>query len=124
MEILRINVIIDESYSVKGKCMVNMVLFHGEAHSDLFSGKILPGGVDTQIYSEDKSLISAKYILEGTDKSGGQCRIFIHNRTSSDGKLRPAIITDSKSLAYLQDSRLWSEIIPTDDGVDIRICEE
>jgi hypothetical protein len=57
-----------------------MILFHGDADCDNFHGKVLPGGVDTQVqYQGEKRSLSARYILEGTDIDGCSCRIFVEN---------------------------------------------
>ena len=80
-EVLTINVRITAINEVKGNAgTARMILFDGDAASEYFTGTILPGGVDTQ---KDKpgegTLLSARYILEGTDYKGESCRIFIEN---------------------------------------------
>ncbi|MBR4224163.1 MAG: DUF3237 domain-containing protein [Oscillospiraceae bacterium] len=123
MEILTVYVTIDGGFTVTGKDTVTLVPFHGYAKSHLFEGSILPGAVDTQRSHEGSFSLSARYILEGTDKDGEPCRIFIQNETGHDGRICPSIVTDSKALAYLQYASLYSEISPSDDGVIVRIYE-
>ncbi len=48
-EVLRFKIILDETYEVKsGKGTAVMILFHGESDCENFSGKGLPGGVDSR----------------------------------------------------------------------------
>lgn len=60
-EVLRIDVVLDRIETVQGAGgEVTMILFHGNFSCELGSGKVLPGGVDTQTqrWGEDKSLAS------------------------------------------------------------------
>ena len=66
-KMLRINVIVDEVNDLKSDRNVCMITFHGDAESEYFKGKILPGGVDTQRSVEGGMLLSARYMLEGID---------------------------------------------------------
>lgn len=48
--IFDVEVILDEIQHIQGDTgEVTMILFHGNCKSDIFQGKIIPGGVDTQI---------------------------------------------------------------------------
>src|SRR5690554_4516271 len=60
---------------------VVMISFAGTATGKYFTGKVLPGGVDTQIIGKDKErhTLSARYILEGKDFNGDDCKIYIEN---------------------------------------------
>lgn len=60
---------------------VVMISFTGTATGKYFTGKVLPGGVDTQIIGKDKErhTLSARYILEGKDFNGDDCKIYIEN---------------------------------------------
>lgn len=126
-EILTINVILTGTYEVKGtNGIARMILFEGDCDCSLFKGKILPGGVDTQKELQDKNpLLSARYILEGTDFEGQSCRIFIENNgefvKGADNCTHPIIITDSKSLSYLEEAELFGTIEGTESGVRIHI---
>ena len=71
---LRINVIVDEVNDLKSDRNVCMITFHGDAESEYFKGKILPGGVDTQRSVEGGMLLSARYMLEGIDMKAFQDR--------------------------------------------------
>ena len=130
-EILTIQVEIKNVLEVTGKsATVRMILFEGEAKGPYFSGKILPGGVDTQ--REDTGLplrLSARYILEGMDCDGKPCRIFIENQGEADstGQVQrtvPNIITDSKCLAWMEQTALTGRITPWEKGVVIHIFKE
>jgi len=133
-EVLRINVAVDGKAIVSltdgdGR-NVTMIPFGGVAEGKYFNGKILPGGIDiqtTQISGKDR-VLSAKYMLEGTDIDGNNCKIFVDNTgrfSQIPGepmfRTNPKIITDSPSLRFLQDSFLMSEGAATDIGVDIII---
>jgi len=132
-EVLRIRVAVDGAAIVSltdgGGRNVTMIPFGGVAEGKYFSGKILPGGVDTQIGGTGGDrILSAKYMLAGTDADGNSCKVFIDNtgrfsQTPGEPMFRtnPVIITDSPSLRFLQDSFLVSEGVSTDIGVDIII---
>ena len=133
-EILTIQVEIKNVLEVTGEsATARMILFEGEAKGPYFSGKILPGGVDTQ--REDTGLplrLSARYMLEGTDCDGKPCRIFIENQGEADstGQVQqvqqtvPNIITDSNCLAWMEQTALTGRITPWEKGVVIRIFKE
>lgn len=129
-EVLTFQIELTETIKVKGDfAEAEMILFGGTADCENFHGKVLPGGVDTQqeIYGENRRL-SARYILEGIDRAGQQCRIFVENNgVAENGIIRetvPKIITDSRLLAYLQKAELTGNISPTPTGVAIHIFEK
>ena len=127
-EVLTIQVSTWQMIEVKGKTAeAGMILFDGFCDCENFKGRILPGGVDTQksFYPEARSL-SARYILEGTDINGKECRIFIENNGTADkeGRIeytKPKIITDSESLGWMETADLTGTITPWDKGVMIHI---
>lgn len=109
---------------------VVMITFSGQVKSELFQGKILDGGVDTQIIGESGSphTLSARYMLQGQDYRGENCQIYIENNGEMDSKSRdalfrtyPKIITNSKALSYLNKEVLIGEGFSSDIGVDIKI---
>ena len=121
--VFSINVVIDDVYEVNGTAgSATMITFHGNSDCDNFKGNILPGGVDTQKQSEDgvRSL-SARYILEGKDVNGEECRIFIENNGAfqKDGSIvtKPLIYTDSKALKWMESADLKGTITGTENGV-------
>ena len=126
-EELTINVDLTETHEVvgtQGKSL--MVLFSGYADCENFKGKILSGGVDTQLVSKDFAhTLSARYTLEGKDCDGQNCKIFIENQgtVENDGTLvtTPKIYTDSKRLSYLEKSSLYGTITPNGKGIVIHI---
>ena len=131
-EVLTVNVKIESAVDVKndnGDSAV-MILFTGNATGKYFEGKILPGGVDTQIIGKSGSrhTLSARYMLEGKDHTGENCRIFIENNgnfgNAPEGILfrtYPKIITDSKALDFLNHNLLVGEGYSAEDGVIIKI---
>ncbi len=123
-EIAQIRVYIDQTYEIKGGHLeVHMILFHGEAQGDYFTGEILPGAVDTQKYGADEALLSARYMIEGEDNTGKPCHVFIENN-GVDGKLTPQIITDSEALHWLETKHLQATLEVTEKYVLITIlCE-
>jgi len=133
-EVFRIHVAVDGALIVSltdsdGR-NVTMIPFGGVAEGNYFNGRILPGGVDTQISGiggSDRAL-SAKYMLEGADIEGNNCRIFVNNtgcfsqiQDTPMFRTNPTIITDSPALQFLHDAFLVSEGVSTDIGVDIII---
>ena len=126
-EVLTFDVEITGNEAVKGKSgEAAMILFGGSADCENFHGKILPGGVDTQVeWLGQKRTLSARYILEGVDKAGQSCRIFVENNGMTKGeeeiKTTPRILTDSEALSYLEQEELFGTITPTEKGVTIHI---
>lgn len=111
-EVLRIDVVLDRIETVQGAGgEVTMILFHGNFSCELGSGKVLPGGVDTQTqrWGEDKSL-SARYILEGKDQNQKPFRIFVENNgICKEGevlKTCPVIYTDAEELQWMEQEKL------------------
>ena len=127
MEVLRILIKTTGSNELNsGKGFFNMVLFEGECDCENFKGKVLPGGVDTQYYyAEGKGRISARYMLEGVDKEGKPCKIFIINEGEHDHGFLPTVpkvYTDSEALRYLEDADLVGYLIFEEQGLVISIC--
>ena len=104
----------------------NMVLFEGECDCENFKGKILPGGVDTQYYyAEGMGRISARYMLEGVDKEGKPCKIFIQNEGEHEHRFLPTtpkVYTDSEALSWMQDADLIGYMIFEEDKLFVSIC--
>ncbi len=124
--ILKIDVELDEVYEVIGTTgRVSMLLFHGSCDCDNFHGKILPGGVDTQKEPLDKGRsLSARYILEGTDRDGNRCHIFVeNNKAAGDDTTKPVIYTDSRCLKWLETADLYGIVEGKPGGVIISFCE-
>ena len=125
-----IHVQLDECSTIKGtREQVNFLRFHGTSESEYFHGTILSGGVDCQRKTENGPLkLSARYVMEGVDRAGKHCKVFIENNGSetADGmKTVPTIITDSEILSGMTQGALYGEISGTGDGaVEIRIYAE
>jgi len=57
-----------------------MIPFGGTVEGELFHGKVLAGGVDTQTVDQNGVRhMSARYMLEGVDNAGEPCHIYIDN---------------------------------------------
>ena len=130
MEILRIRVRLTDQITVEGCAQrVVMLPFEGECESKLFTGRILPGGVDIQrIQPEGRVFLSARYALEGTDCAGKPCRLFIENvGLGNPGEkmvTRPSIRTDSEALRFLETANLTGSIEDCGDHIEIVILSE
>lgn len=127
-EILTIDVDLNEIFEVKGKKETErMILFGGSCDCELFKGVILPGGVDTQRQTDERTILSARYILKGTDSEGKECSLFIENNGVSENNSAttaiPRIVTDSSALAYLEEKDLVSQVEGKEGGVIIHIFE-
>lgn len=100
---------------------VVMIPFSGEAKGDYFTGRTLANGVDTQITTAEGFSLSARYMLEGVDRSGKRCRLFIENRGTSLDNCIPRIYTDSEELAFLENARLKADVSCIENGVIVKI---
>ena len=123
---LIISVECGEAYSVCGSTQdVVMIPFTGTCDGPYFSGKTLGIGVDTQrIPKGGNAFLSARYMLEGTDFTGQNCRIFIENQGIDLSDCKPTIITDSKALSELETASLRADVEPKEGGVVVRIFRE
>ncbi len=130
MEILRIKVNVTDSITVEGHAQKAVMLpFTGTCESSLFSGKILPSGVDTQRIEKDgRCAMSARYALEGIDCGGKACRLFIENVAVScpgaETITHPTIRTDSESLRWLETADLTGRIESVDHHIEIVLSSE
>ena len=110
---------------------VIMIPFRGTVKGELFNGRVLPGGVDTQTVDQNGVRhMSARYMLEGVDKNGEPCRIYIDNNgwfpaeMAMPFKTIPTFFTDSKTLAaYLHSNKFRTEGHPRPGGVTIKVFE-
>ena len=110
---------------------VVMIPFSGTVSGEIFHGKVLPGGVDTQTVDQNGVRhMSARYMLEGTDNDGKPCRIYIDNNGWFTGEMAmpfktiPTFFTDSKTLApYLHSNKFRTEGHPRQGGVTIKVFE-
>lgn len=109
---------------------VVMISFTGNVTGKYFQGEVLEGGIDTQIIGKfgDRHSLSARYMLQGRDFTGEECRIYIENNGDAHKKWEdalfrtyPKMITNSKALSFLNDDLFVAEGLPTEWGVDIKI---
>ena len=111
------------SQRVNGKTRdILMIPFTGTASGPWFTGQVIGQGMDTQKISKaGKAALSARYMLEGTDKSGQSCRVFIENQGCPQSGLVPRIVTDSPLLRPWETADLFSTLEIPGDCVIIRI---
>ena len=121
--LLEIRVTIVEPVSVNGATRdIVMIPFTAEAAGPDFTGKTIGQSVDTQKISKDGSaVLSARYMLEGTDSAGNACRVFVENQGSWDTGFVPTIVTDSPILRGWETSSLYATAEGAPGGVLIRI---
>lgn len=131
-EVLTVHVKTSEAIKLDSNYGDSVVMFPfiGTVTGKYFEGKVLPGGIDTQIIGRygDRHTLSARYMLEGKDYSGESCKIYIENNGDIDKELTdvlfrtyPKIITDSKALYFLNHDLLIGEGFPAEGGVEIKI---
>ncbi len=126
--VLLVNVRLDESTVVRdGMTEVRFLRFHGSSASKYFRGTILPGAVDTQLCSDGRTILSARYILEGEDYTGQRCRVFIENNGCDTGdglQTRPKVITDSQALREILSGELYGKAEGAEGVVVISIYRQ
>ena len=124
--LLEIRVNILDSLRVNGAHRdIAMIPFTGIAGGPWFTGTVIGPGVDTQKIGKDgKAVLSARYMLEGEDKSGQACRIFIENQGSFDTGFTPLIVTDSALLSSWETAKLYATVEGAPGGVLVRIFQE
>lgn len=120
--IVTINVTTYDAQALEGShSKVVMIPFCGEAKGDYFTGRTLANGVDTQITTAEGFSLSARYMLEGVDRSGKRCRLFIENEGTALDNCIPKIYTDSEELAFLENAPLKATVSCVENGVIVKI---
>ena len=121
--LMEIRVTCQEPVTVEGASRkIVMIPFTGEASGPYFNGSVIGTGVDTQkIEKDDSIMLSARYMLEGTDCAGNACRVFVENQGNWTSGFTPAIVTDSPLLARWETARLYATADGIPEGVLIRI---
>lgn len=111
---------------------VDMIPFKGYVDCPLFSGTVVPCGVDTQVVNAaGVRHMSARYMLQGKDADGQECSIYIENNGWFDDAAKsmpfhtvPTFLTDSKCLApYLHRNQFTGEGCIEEDGLWIYFYE-
>jgi len=109
---------------------VTMIPFTGTVRGEIFNGRVLHGGTDTQrVNLSGVRHMSARYMLDGEDYTGAKCRIFIENNgwfeeMKMPFKTVPTFLTDSAALApYLHQNKFRGEGHPWEKGVCIKLFE-
>lgn len=120
--IIIINVTTYEAEMLEGKdSKVVMIPFSATASGEYFTGKTVSNGVDTQVTTKNGFSLSARYMLEGTDRSGRKCRLFIENNGISLDNCKPRIYTDSEELAFLENAELTANAECMENGALVKI---
>ena len=121
--ILEVKVACEPALTVQGHTRdIVMIPFTGEASGPYFAGKIIGPGVDTQkVPKGGVPALSARYMLEGTDKAGNACRIFIENEGQWGGEFHPLIVTDSALLKDWETAPLRATVQGIPGGVLVRV---
>lgn len=125
--ILSIDVRCCESINVKGTdTEIIMIPFTGKAYGEYFNGEIIGTGVDTQKFDvrSGEGSLSARYMLQGTDKDGKACRIFIENSLHDEKGWHPMLVTDSECLSEWERLPLVASVDGTENGVLVRVYKE
>lgn len=125
--ILILNITILNTWEVRTKeIKIVQILFEGTAEGPYFQGMILPGGVDTQkIYPDGSGVLNARYMLEGKDSEGRECRIFIDNTAElGSNETVPRIVTDSAILQKFAEKELTGEMEMKEGHLIIEIFEK
>ena len=124
--LLEIRVLCEESVTVRGGwATAVMIPFTGTASGPCFTGEIGKGGVDTQIWPKDvQGRLSARYTLQGRDRAGQECRIFIQNEGNQEEGYHPMILTDSGLLSCWERLPMRATIDPAEGGVLVRVFAE
>ncbi len=123
--VMEIDIRIKGSQFVAGHTRdICMIDFDGTATGPYFNGEVIGTGVDTQKIEKTKEMVlSARYMLEGTDADGNDCRIFIENNGSDFDNCKPTVYTNSPLLADWETSDLRAKVIPKEGGVTIQILK-
>ena len=121
--LMEIKVTCREPLSVAGaNRTIVMIPFTAEASGPYFNGRVVGPGVDTQKIDRDKpAVLSARYMLEGTDAAGNACRVFVENQGTFETGFTPSIVTDSPLLAGWETADLYATAEGIPEGVMIRI---
>lgn len=124
--ILEIEVTLTGMQTVEGKAYkICMLPFTGIARGSYFTGRTVGEGVDTQkIFKTGKVLLSARYLLEGTDYQGNSCRVFVENNgCEENGAIIciPQIVTDSPVLKEWETAKLCARVDGAENGVLVSI---
>ncbi|MCR5690769.1 MAG: DUF3237 family protein [Eubacterium sp.] len=102
------------------------ILFDGKVKGPVFQGKILEGGVDTQVIQADGSgRLSARYTLEGEDAQGNACHIYVDNQAElGQDRTEPKCYSDSPLLEDLCQRELEGRMVTDQEGFKIIIYEK
>lgn len=110
-----------EITSKDGDTTIVHVFFTGHCDSPLFHGTTEQEGCDRQEYYPDGSCkIRAEYTLTGIDEGGESCYLHIVNQKKGND-WKPCVYTDSKTLAWLNNSTFTAALEHYTDGLTVHI---
>jgi hypothetical protein len=115
-EIFTFNIGIGASAGVTGSdsASASMIGFSCTADSDTFKGKGVNNSfVDTRNqFKGQVQTLSARYILEGTDDEGNECKVYVENNGIDNGDMitEPTIITDNPKWAWIETAPLHGTV--------------
>lgn len=120
--LMEIRVKISDPVSVEGHTKtIVMIPFTAEATGKYFQGKTIGSCVDTQKIDPGKpGVLSARYMLEGRDFQGDECRVFVENNGSDWSHMNPMLITDSEALKEWETMEIYGTVEAIEGGVLIR----
>ena len=121
--LMEIRVTCQEPVTVEGaNRKIVMIPFTGEASGPYFTGSVIGTGVDTQkIEKDDSIMLSARYMLEGTDCAGNACRVFVENQGNWTIGFTPSVVTDSPLLAEWEEADLRATVEGIPGGVMVSV---
>lgn len=107
------------------QCTIRQLLFKGYCDSNCFCGKIMPGGVDTQMIMKDGTgTLSARYMMEGVDMKNTPCSMYIENfAIVGEQWTTPKVLTDSENLKWMEQAALKGKIANEEEKLVIYIFE-
>lgn len=123
-EVFRVTLNDTKKETVNGNtCEVEMQYFKGTVEGTYFTGKVYKeSSTVKKTYRNGKVARCARYILSGMDDTGTSCKIFIQDEaTEEDGKIstRPVILTNSKSLAWMETADIQGRLSKDVDGTKV-----
>ncbi|MBR5349200.1 MAG: hypothetical protein IK125_08205 [Lachnospiraceae bacterium] len=121
-----VHVLLQQPCEVQGQdCKVVMLPFTGRAFGEYFNGEVIGTGVDTQKFPNGAwGSFSARYMLQGTDKTGTDCKVFIENNLRDAEGWVPTIVTDSVFLSKWEKVPLAATVEGAEGGVLVKIYEK
>lgn len=114
-ELFTFTIGIGASDEVKGADGVtsSMINFTCTSDCDAFKGRGVSNFVDTRMqFPGQVQTLSARYIMEGTDEDGKECKIYVENNGIDNNGMvtEPIIITDNPKWAFVETAPLHGTV--------------